>query len=152
MEWLWGGVGWLVGWALNALVHELPRSHTVGWPRCAGCGRRVGPLALTGLPLKGAGRCRSCAAQLLRPFAGLELPTAVSFFALGAAYGVSLALLVYSVFAAFLLVVLLIDLRHRWVYGIVWLVAGCSSFFTGWAVFCIAGKSQWAVATLPSRR
>jgi leader peptidase (prepilin peptidase)/N-methyltransferase len=119
MEWLWGGIGWLVGWALNALVDELPRSHTLAWPRCADCGRRLGPLALSSLPLRVAGRCPGCQAASLPPVTGLELPLAGLFLALAWQYGVSPSLVVYSLFAAFLVTVLAIDLRHRWVYGII---------------------------------
>jgi leader peptidase (prepilin peptidase)/N-methyltransferase len=119
MEWLWGGLGWLVGWALNAVVHELPRAHALAWPRCGGCGRRLGPRALSGLPLPSAGRCAACAAPVVSWATGLELPTAVVFLALAWRYGISPALLAYSVLATILLAVLVIDLRHRWVYGVI---------------------------------
>ncbi|HLH20898.1 MAG TPA: A24 family peptidase [Chloroflexota bacterium] len=119
MEWLWGGLGWLVGWALNAVVHELPRGHAVAWPRCAACERRLSPLALSALLPRGSGRCAGCGARPLRLGTGLELPTAVLFGALAWRYGLSVALIANSAFAAFLVAVLAIDLRHRWVYGVI---------------------------------
>lgn len=119
MEWLWGGLGWLVGWALNAVVHELPRGHTLAWPRCSACQSRLGPSALSAVPRRGAGRCAACAAPVVGWATGLELPTAVLFLALAWRYELSPALLAYSVFAALLLAVLIVDLRHRWVYGVV---------------------------------
>ncbi len=119
MEWLWGGVGWLVGWALNAVVYELPRSHALARPRCAGCERRLGPKALSGWIKRGGGRCAACDAPVVARGSGLELPAAALFLALAWRYGPSLTLVVNSVFAVFLLGVLVIDLRHRWVYGVV---------------------------------
>jgi leader peptidase (prepilin peptidase) / N-methyltransferase len=119
MEWLWGGLGWLAGWVLNAVVHELPRGHALAWPRCVACEHRLTPLALSALPLRGAGRCAACAGSVVGWGSGLELPTAALFLALAWRYGMSPALIAYSVFAALLLAVLVIDLRHRWVYGIV---------------------------------
>lgn len=119
MELLWGAVGWVVGWALNALAYELPRRHALAWPRCGQCEGRVGPLQLTSLPMGRAGRCRACAARIVPLSASLELPTAALFLALAWRYGLSPALLACSVFTAILLLVLVIDLRHRWVYGIV---------------------------------
>jgi leader peptidase (prepilin peptidase)/N-methyltransferase len=47
------------------------------------------------------------------------MPTAALFLALAWRYGFSPALLGYSVFGAFLLAALAIDLRHRWVFGVV---------------------------------
>jgi leader peptidase (prepilin peptidase)/N-methyltransferase len=49
----------------------------------------------------------------------LELPTAALVLALAWRHGISAALIAYSVFAVFLLTVLVIDLRHRWVYAVI---------------------------------
>jgi leader peptidase (prepilin peptidase)/N-methyltransferase len=119
MEWLWGALGWLIGWALNAVVYELPRTHRLVAPRCGQCDRPAGPWQLTALPLPGAGRCAACATRLVRLATSLEIPTAIIFAALAWRYGFSPALGAYSVFAAWLLVVLAIDFRHRWVYGVI---------------------------------
>ena len=119
MEWLWGALGWLVGWGLNGIVYELPRTHHLGTPRCGACGRPAGPAQLTALPLRGAGRCAACGTPLVGRLTSLEMPTALMFFALAWRYDGWPALVVNSVFAAWLLVVLAIDFRHRWVYGVI---------------------------------
>jgi leader peptidase (prepilin peptidase)/N-methyltransferase len=119
MEWIWGAVGWLVGWGLNAVVHEVPRTHHLAMPRCGQCERRAGPRQLTALPLPGAARCVTCHAPFVRLTTSLELPAAVTFLALAWRYGWSATVLVYSVFAAWLIVVLAIDFRYRWVYGVI---------------------------------
>jgi leader peptidase (prepilin peptidase)/N-methyltransferase len=60
-----------------------------------------------------------CAAPVVSFATSLELPTAVLFLLLAWRYGLSPALLACSAFTAILLLVLVIDLRHRWVYGVV---------------------------------
>ena len=120
MEWLWGGLGWLAGYGLNAVVHELPRSQRLlSRPACATCERPLGLTSLTLLPIPGAARCPHCAAPVVTVTRSLEVPTALVFLALAWRHGFSATLLVYSLFALVLLVVLAIDLRHRWVYGII---------------------------------
>ena len=54
-----------------------------------------------------------------RPAHTLEWPTALLFGALAWCFGAGLPLAVYSLYVVFLLVVLVIDLRHRWVYTVV---------------------------------
>jgi prepilin signal peptidase PulO-like enzyme (type II secretory pathway) len=120
MELLWAVVGWLVGIGLNAIVHELPRSHRLfARPCCAHC---ESPLAWTAFtiavpPLRGG--CRNCQTRAVDPAHTLEWPTALLFGGLAWCFGPGVPLAVYSLYVVFLLVVLAIDLRHRWVYSIV---------------------------------
>jgi leader peptidase (prepilin peptidase) / N-methyltransferase len=119
-ELLWGVLGWLAGYGLNAIVHELPRSHRLlSRPACTSCQQPLGLVALTILPVSHAAHCAGCGARVVSPASGLEIPTALLFAGLIWRHGFSAPLLVYSLFALILLVVLAIDLRHRWVYGII---------------------------------
>lgn len=120
MELLWAAVGWLLGIALNAVVTELPRSHRL-WarPLCPRCEKPLTPKAFTAVPLPGASHCAACQAPIAPLWRSLEWPLALLFGTLAWRYEMTAPLLVYSLYAILLLVVLAIDLRHRWVYSIV---------------------------------
>src|SRR5439155_19162851 len=65
------------------------------------------------------GRCTGCGAVVLPALYSLEWPTAAMFGLLYWRFDLSPVLLVYSVYAVLLLVVLAIDLHHRWVYSVI---------------------------------
>ncbi|HLI26982.1 MAG TPA: A24 family peptidase [Chloroflexota bacterium] len=118
MELAWAAVGWALGIALNAVALELPRVHRLGtWPRCAVCTRRLPLGALTTLPLGGC--CSTCGWRPMSPLRSLEGPAALVFGTLAWRYGGGPLLVAYSLYAAVLLLVLAIDLQHRWVYAVV---------------------------------
>jgi leader peptidase (prepilin peptidase)/N-methyltransferase len=120
MELLWAALGWLVGIGLNAIVLELPRSHRLfARPCCASCGAPLSPAALTVLRPGARAVCKACGVPCLDLARTLEWPTALVFGALAWCYGLGLPLVVYALYAVVLLVVLAIDLRHRWVYTVV---------------------------------
>lgn len=118
MELAWAAVGWLLGIVLNGVAVELPRAHRLGsWPRCSRCARRLPLAALTLLAFRGA--CPDCGLRAVSWLRSLEWPTALVFGTLAWRYGAGGALLVYSVYAAVIVLVLAIDLQHRWVYAII---------------------------------
>lgn len=120
MEWLWGVLGWLAGWGLNAIVHELPRSHRLlARPACPACEASLGVWQMSLLGALTRRGCPTCGTAVVSLANSLEVPTAVLFLLLAWRYGPTPSLLVYSLFALVLLVVLAIDLRHRWVYAVV---------------------------------
>jgi leader peptidase (prepilin peptidase)/N-methyltransferase len=120
MELLWAALGWLAGAGLNAVVHELPRSHRLASrPMCSACAHPLGPAQFTLLVPGPRRRCPGCAAVVTSPVGTLEWPTAIIFGALSWRFGLSPALFIYSLYALILLLVLAIDLRHRWVYSVV---------------------------------
>jgi leader peptidase (prepilin peptidase)/N-methyltransferase len=120
LEWLWGALGWLLGGGLNWVVHELPGGRRLpAGPTCAGCDAPLAARQLTVLPLPGARGCARCGAHAVTPATSLEAPTALLFALLAWRYTDHIALIVYSAFTLILLLVLVIDLRHRWVYGVV---------------------------------
>jgi len=117
---IWAALGWIVGTALNAVTHELPRSDRLfARPRCPHCQGVLGLASLTLLPGGRKGRCAGCGAVVIAASRSLELATAVMFGLLYWRFDLSPALLVYSVYAVVLLVVLAIDLQHRWVYSVI---------------------------------
>jgi leader peptidase (prepilin peptidase)/N-methyltransferase len=118
MELAWAAVGWALGIVLNAVAIELPRAHRLGsWPRCGACEQRLPLAALTALPF--GGRCPGCSGQAVSPLRSLEWPTALVFGTLAWRYGGGALLVAYSLYAAVLLLVLAIDLQHRWVYAVI---------------------------------
>ncbi len=120
MEWLWGALGWLLGVGLNRVVHELPRSHRpLAPPTCAACEAPLAWRQLTAFPLRGSAGCPQCGARAVTPATSLEAPTALLFALLAWRHADPATLAVYSAFTLLLLVVLAIDLRHRWVYGVI---------------------------------
>jgi prepilin signal peptidase PulO-like enzyme (type II secretory pathway) len=120
MELLWAVVGWIVGIGLNAVVHELPRSQQLFVrPRCPHCEAPLLAAAFTIAAPSRRAACPGCQAPGVDAAHTLEWPTALVFGALAWCFGASLPLAVYSLYVIFLLVVLVIDLRHRWVYTVV---------------------------------
>jgi prepilin signal peptidase PulO-like enzyme (type II secretory pathway) len=120
MEVIWAAIGWALGILLNTIVSELPRSHQLSMqPRCPRCETLLPLGAFTVLPLGTRGGCPRCGTVLTWPLSSLEWPTALVFGTLAWRFGMSLPLLIYSLYALALLVVLAIDLRHRWVYTII---------------------------------
>src|SRR5687767_5408367 len=98
-ELLWGVLGWLAGYGLNTIVHELPRSQRLlSRPACASCQQPLGASALTILPVSHAAHCPDCGARIVAPTSSLEIPTALLFAGLAWWHGFSATLLVYSLF------------------------------------------------------
>jgi prepilin signal peptidase PulO-like enzyme (type II secretory pathway) len=120
MPLIWAALGWIVGTALNAVTHELPRSdRLLARPRCPHCHGLLGLSSLTLLPGGRRRRCASCGAVVMPTSHSLEWATAAVFGLLYWRFDFSPALLVYSLYAVLLLVVLAIDLHHRWVYSVI---------------------------------
>src|SRR5215211_3579869 len=106
MELLWAAVGWLLGFGLNAVISELPRSHQL-WsrPRCPSCEQALGPSSFSFLPLGARGQCAACRTSITMLLRSLEWPAALAFALLAWRYGATWTLLVYSLYALVLLVV-----------------------------------------------
>jgi leader peptidase (prepilin peptidase)/N-methyltransferase len=112
-----GLAGLIVGSFLNVCIYRLPRRESLVRPasRCTACGR---PLAwyenvpvLSWLVL--GGRCRTCRAPVSAMYPLVELTTATVFAGSVAVYGLTWLLAVRLLFAAALIVLFVIDLRHR---------------------------------------
>ncbi|HEY8475689.1 MAG TPA: prepilin peptidase [Chloroflexota bacterium] len=119
----WALVGWGVGALVHLVIRELPSSGALFVrPRCPSCAAPTSRLAvLWGIALirPRLGRCARCGAPGPRWFESPELPTAVAFGLLALRPEPWTELVVGSVYAALLAANAVLDLRHRYVYGVV---------------------------------
>lgn len=110
-------LGLATGSFLTVCIHRLPRGESVIGPRscCPECGRPV-PWR-DNVPLVGylllRGRCRACGVRIAPLYPAIELLTPLLFVALYAEIGWQPLLPVRMAFACALLVLGVIDLRHR---------------------------------------
>lgn len=124
--------GLLVGAVINLLADQLPRWRGVRrLPFCPACQapRPVwAGIAVLGY-LAGGARCRSCGTRLPLRHLLVELGTAALFAFLWVRYGAPgehVFLLLYTVYSAILILVLVIDLEHKLILNVV--------IFPAWAV------------------
>jgi len=112
-----GVIGLMVGSFLNVCIHRLPRLESVVWPgsRCGACGRTLrwfeNVPVVSWLVL--SGRCRTCKAAISRTYPAVEAATALIFAGGYLVYGPQPLLLVRLTLASMLVVLFVIDLRHR---------------------------------------
>ena len=109
--------GLIIGSFLNVCIYRLPRGQSVVWPasRCTSCGRRLSwyeniPV-LSYVALGGA--CRTCRSAISPVYPAVELATAAVFVVLYAHFGPTPLLASRLVFACAMIVLFVIDLRHR---------------------------------------
>ena len=114
---LFGLVGLVVGSFLNVCISRLPRRESVVWPasHCTSCNRELAwfeniPVA-SWLVLRG--RCRTCGASIGMVYPIVEMTTAAVFAGGYALYGATPLLAVRLLFASAMIVLFVIDLRHR---------------------------------------
>jgi leader peptidase (prepilin peptidase)/N-methyltransferase len=110
-------VGLIIGSFLNVCIYRLPRHESVVWPssRCTSCGRELSwyenvPI-MSWLALRG--RCRTCGVEISTTYPIVEAVTAIVFVGAALVYGLTWLLAVRLVFASALIVLFVIDLRHR---------------------------------------
>jgi prepilin signal peptidase PulO-like enzyme (type II secretory pathway) len=109
----WAVAGWGVGLGLNPVIHHLPRDLPIAArPRCEKC---AAPIPLLGLPRWSA--CSGCGERV--PYDRVEWLLAGLFALLGLYFGFGSSLLVHSAYTAVLLVIAMVDWRHRYVYTII---------------------------------
>ncbi|MBI3046967.1 MAG: prepilin peptidase [Acidobacteria bacterium] len=129
-------LGLVVGSFLNVCIHRLPRRESILWPasRCPACQR---PLAwyenvpvVSWLLLRG--RCRTCCAPISGTYPLVELTTAAVFAGAVAVYGLTWLLAVRLLFASALVVLFVIDLRHRILPNAITLPGIASGFLAAW--------------------
>ena len=109
--------GLAVGSFLNVCIYRLPRRESLNWPasRCTSCSR---PLAwYENIPLASwlalRGRCRSCSAPISATYPIVEAITGAVFLAGYFIYGLTPLLAARLLFACAMIVLFVIDLRHR---------------------------------------
>ena len=112
-----GLLGLVVGSFLNVCIYRLPRQESVTWPgsRCTACDR---PLAwYENIPLVSwlalRGRCRTCRVPISPVYPAVEAITGAIFVAGFFIYGPTPLLAARLLFAAAMIVLFFIDLRHH---------------------------------------
>jgi leader peptidase (prepilin peptidase)/N-methyltransferase len=110
-------VGLVVSSFLNVCIDRLPERASIVSPpsHCPACGRRLTPLDL--IPLVSylflRGRCRYCGAPIPRRVLLVESATGLLFVLLWYRYGLSLWLLLATLYTCFFIVIFFIDLEHQ---------------------------------------
>ncbi len=114
---LFGLLGTLVGSFLSVCIYRLPRAASVAWPfsQCPACGYRLSwfekiPILSWGLL---GGRCRSCFTPISVMYPAVEIVTGVAFAMSAFAFGDVALFSVRLVFSCALIVLFVIDLKHR---------------------------------------
>jgi leader peptidase (prepilin peptidase)/N-methyltransferase len=110
-------LGLVVGSFLNVCIYRLPRRESLNWPgsHCTSCDRPLS--AYENIPLVSwlalRGRCRTCHARISAVYPIVELVTGIVFLAAYLLYGLSPLFVARAAFAAAMIVLFVIDLRHR---------------------------------------
>jgi leader peptidase (prepilin peptidase)/N-methyltransferase len=110
-------VGLLIGSFLNVCIYRLPRKESVVWPasHCATCNRDLS--WYENIPVASwvvlGGRCRTCRQPISMAYPLVELITAAVYAGAYAVYGWTPLLAVRLLFASAMIVLFVIDLRHR---------------------------------------
>ena len=146
--------GLAVGSFLNVCIHRLPRGESVVAPpsRCPACGHRLqwfeNVPVLSWLVLRG--RCRTCRAAISPVYPLVEAATALVFALQYWQLGWQPLLAVRLLFAASMIVLGTIDLRHRILPNVITVpgvVAGivCSLWWEpGWRASAVGVIAGWA--------
>ena len=114
---LYALLGLIVSSFLNVCIDRLPERESIVSPpsHCPACGRRLAPLDL--IPLLSylllRGRCRYCGAPIPRRVLLVEATTGLLFVLLWYRYGLSLRLLLATLYTCFFIVIFVIDLEHQ---------------------------------------
>jgi len=114
---LYALLGLIVSSFLNVCIDRLPERESIVSPpsHCPACGRRLAPFdlipVLSYLLLRG--RCRYCGAPIPRRVLLVEATTGLLFVLLWYRYGLSLRLLLATLYTCFFIVIFVIDLEHQ---------------------------------------
>jgi len=114
---LYGLIGIAVGSFLNVVIDRVPERASLVKPpsHCPYCGRtlKTGELIPIVSYLLLRGRCRTCGASIPVRVPIVEAAGGLLFAFLCWRFGLSLRLLLYTVFSSILLVIMVIDLEHK---------------------------------------
>jgi leader peptidase (prepilin peptidase)/N-methyltransferase len=131
-----GVLGLSVGSFLNVCIHRLPAEQSLVRPRSY-CPRCRSPLRwYDNVPLLGyvmlRGRCRTCETPISLMYPFVEAVTAVVFLAGYLLFGARLLLVSRLVFACAMIVLFVIDLRHRILPNVITLPGVLIGFVFSW--------------------
>jgi leader peptidase (prepilin peptidase)/N-methyltransferase len=133
---LWMVIGLVIGGLACRLASALSESNGMSalLRRCPSCDVPVGALPVGPAVTRPVETCPSCGARLREPWPLGETVGAVAFGLLALRFGLGTPLLLYSSFAALLILISLIDLRERLILDVLTLpamaIALVVSFFT----------------------
>ncbi|MBN1913137.1 MAG: prepilin peptidase [Candidatus Omnitrophica bacterium] len=108
--------GAIVGSFLNVCIHRMPRGESVVWPRsrCPKCQKKIP--GYDNIPFLSfillRGKCRFCKEKISLRYPLVELITAVMFLLLFIRYGLSYEYFIFTLFAASLIIVTFVDIKH----------------------------------------
>ncbi len=159
-------IGLVFGSFLNVCITRVPAKKSIIWGRshCPNCGQQIRwydniPL-LSFILLRG--RCRHCHKKISLYYPVIELATAILTLALFKKYGLTFSFLYYVIFAYFLIVLGVIDLKTKLLLNRIllpMLIAGLLINFVGKIVpfkeaalgSVLGGAVMWLVAVLGSK-
>jgi prepilin signal peptidase PulO-like enzyme (type II secretory pathway) len=160
MIFLYTIVGWLVGVAINHAADILPKRQTLRQrPYCLRCNAPRPWRAWSGLAalLGGHAACPACAQRYptLPRAVVVEILAALLFAFLAYRYGISVSLLLLSLYTTILLLLTVTDLEHRLIFNVViWpaiLFTIAAAFFTPgmyWRVALVGGGVAFGLSYL----
>jgi leader peptidase (prepilin peptidase)/N-methyltransferase len=126
---LFAFIGLLVGGLLNVLADDLPARIRPKRPHCPNCDHVYGPThwLAVGRRLQG-GKCPNCELPTRRRALLLEIGTVLVFAALPSLIESRVDLVIYAVYAAVLILVIVIDIEHRLILHVVTLPTTAFAF------------------------
>ncbi len=129
-----GLLGLAVGSMLNVAIDRLPKGESIVTvpSHCEACGHRLAPLDLVPVIsfLLLRGRCRYCGARIPGRIPLVELTTGILFSFIAWRYGAVPESPVLMAFVGFIIVVVVVDLRHLLILALrpsVFIVVACRS-------------------------
>ena len=157
---LYAFIGWLVGVIINHAADVLPKRDTLlQQPSCSACQAAHPPLARSAVTayLSRNVTCNACdhRRETLTRSIFIELVTPVFFVFLLWRYGMSLYLVLVSIYTAILILVTVTDLEHRLIFNVVMLpsilLAIVMAFFTpglSWVSALVGGAVAFVLVYL----
>ena len=157
---LYAFIGWLVGVVINHAADVLPKRETLlQQPSCSACQTARPPLAWSAVTayLSRNVTCHACGhhRETLARSIIIEFVTPVFFIFLLWRYGMSLYLVLVSIYTAILILVTVTDLEHRLIFNVVMLpsilLAIVMAFFTpgqSWVLALVGGAVAFVLVYL----
>lgn len=113
-------IGLLVGGVINVLADDLPARTRPQKPHCPHCGHRYGPFGWLAVSRRVLGSsCPECGQPHRRRPLIVEISTLLLFAALPSLITPTVDLVIYTVYIAILLLIIVIDVEHRLILHVV---------------------------------
>jgi leader peptidase (prepilin peptidase)/N-methyltransferase len=109
--------GLFIGSFLNVCIFRIPEGISIAYPpsSCGNCGHKLSYLDMIPVVnyLRTKGRCRYCGAPYSMQYPLIEMLNGILYFLLALKYGVTLQSVFYCIIISLLLVISIIDLKHK---------------------------------------